>query len=99
MLRRYPVTLRWRQALPPLFVFSLAILALLSVFMSLARVLLVVQLLLYFSVLILAGLYSAYRQRRASLALGLPLAIPAMHLAWGSGFLWSLATTGFQKNG
>jgi hypothetical protein len=59
----------------------------------------VTELLLYFSIMILAGLYAAFQQRKAYLILGLPLAIPAMHLAWGSGFLWSILISSVQKNG
>ena len=55
MLRRYPDTLRWRQALPPLFVLSLIGLAILSIFIPFARILLAGELLLYFSIMILAG--------------------------------------------
>src|ERR1043165_9261324 len=43
MLRRYPDTLRWRQALPPLFVLSLLVLVVLSIFLPLATLLLVVE--------------------------------------------------------
>jgi len=99
MLRRYPDTLRWRQALPPLFVLSLIGLVVLSIFIPFARVLLTVELLLYFSVMILAGFYAAFRQRNAYLILGLPLAISAMHISWGSGFLWSIFTSSFEKHG
>ena len=99
MLRRYPETIRWRQALPPLFVLSLIGLLLLSGFMSLARVLLVVELALYFSLLILAGFQAARRERAASLILGLPLAIAAMHLSWGSGFLWSMLASSNRHHG
>ena len=99
MLRRYPDTLRWRQALPPLFVLSVVVLALLSIFFSFARIVLAAELLLYFSILILAGLRAALQQGKTYLVLGLPLAIPAMHLAWGSGFLWSILASSFQKNG
>jgi glycosyltransferase involved in cell wall biosynthesis len=99
MLRRYPDTLRWRQALPPLFVLSLIGLVVFSIFIPFARVLLAVELLFYFSIMILAGLNAAFRQRNTYLILGLPLAIPAMHLAWGSGFLWSILTSSFEKHG
>jgi succinoglycan biosynthesis protein ExoA len=99
MLRRYPDTLRWRQALPPLFVLSLIVLLVLSIFIPLTRIWLVGELLLYLSIMMLAGFYSAVRQRKAYLILGLPLAIPAMHIAWGSGFLWSVLTPSSQKNG
>ena len=54
MLRRYPDTLRWRQALPPLFVLSLVTLLLLSVFFPVAGLLLVAELFLYGSIMILA---------------------------------------------
>jgi succinoglycan biosynthesis protein ExoA len=99
MLRRYPDTLRWRQALPPLFVFSLIVLVVLAFFIPVAKVLLVAELLLYVSIMILTGLYAALRGQKPYLAAGLPLAIPAMHLSWGSGFLWSMLTTDNHQNG
>jgi succinoglycan biosynthesis protein ExoA len=99
MLRRYPDTLRWRQALPPVFVLSLIVLVVLSIFVPFARIVLVSELLLYFFIMILAGLYSALQQRKAYLILGLPFAIFAMHIAWGSGFLWSILASGFSENG
>jgi glycosyltransferase involved in cell wall biosynthesis len=99
MLRRYPDTLRWRQALPPLFVISLIGLAVLSFFIPVAGILLAAELLLYFSIMILAGLYAAVQQRKAYLISGLPLAIAVMHLSWGSGLLWSILTSSFQKHG
>ncbi len=99
MLRRYPGTLRWRQALPPLFVASLIGLAVLSTFLPFARVVLAGELLLYFSIMILAGGYAAVQQRKAYFIPGLPLAIAAMHLSWGSGFLWSILSSSFEKHG
>jgi succinoglycan biosynthesis protein ExoA len=99
MLRRYPKTLRWRQALPPLFVLSLVGLAILSIFTPFARILFVGELILYFSILIIAGLYAAIQQGKVTLILGLPLAIAAMHLSWGSGFLWSALTSSVQNYG
>jgi hypothetical protein len=99
MLRRYPDTLRWRQALPPLFVLSLIGLMVLSIFIPFARILLLGELLIYFSILLLAGFYSAFRQHKTYLILGLPLTIPAMHIAWGSGFAWSMLTSSRQKHG
>src|SRR5215211_7051414 len=82
MLRRYPDTLRWRQALPPLFVLGLISLSMLSIVIPFAGILFAAGLLLYVSILILAGLHVALRQRKASLILGLPLAIAAMHISW-----------------
>lgn len=93
MLRRFPDTVRWRQALPPAFVLSLLGLAVLSIFLPIARWLLVAEIILYFSILFLAGAYSALKQRTLLLLPGLPLAIAAMHISWGSGFLWSMLTS------
>ncbi len=95
MLRRYPHTLRWRQALPPVFVFSLIALIVLSLYIAPARYLLAAQIFLYFSALGLAGLKLAIEKRKAFLLFGLPLAISVMHITWGAGFLASP----FKKNG
>lgn len=99
MLRRYPETLRWRQALPPLFVLSLIGLILLSIFIPFARILLAAELLLYFSIVLLAGLHAALRHKKAYLILGLPLGIFAMHITWGSGFLWSILESRVKNHG
>ncbi|HEX7972813.1 MAG TPA: glycosyltransferase family 2 protein [Anaerolineales bacterium] len=90
MLRRYPSTIRWRQALPPAFVFSLVILALLAILVPLARWLLTAEIVLYALALLAAGVQVAVKKRKGALAIGVPLAIATMHLAWGGAFLWSL---------
>ena len=90
MLRRYPGTLRWRQALPPLFVSGCLGLALMSTLWVTARWMLVIILILYFALLVLGSLPVVYRQRNPSLFIGMPLAIATMHFCWGAGFLWSL---------
>lgn len=90
MLRRYPSTLRWRQALPPAFVISLLALLLLSPWLSLARWFLLAETLIYLVTLFLAGLQIAIQHKDISNLLGAPLAVATMHLAWGSGFLWSI---------
>jgi succinoglycan biosynthesis protein ExoA len=97
MLRNFPGTVRWRQALPPLFVLSLIGLLLLSIFFPPASWLLVLELFLYFFVLLLAGLYAAIKQHKIYLLPGLPMSIAAMHVLWGSGFLWSMLTSGKNK--
>lgn len=94
MLRRYPDTLRWRQALPPLFVLSLFGLFVISIFFSFGRYMLAGELLLYFSIMFLAGLRSALKHRAPFLLIGLPLAIAVMHMSWGSGLLWSIFNSG-----
>ena len=99
MLRRYPDTLRWRQALPPLFVLSLIGLTLFSIFVPVARFALLGELVLYFFSMALAGLSAAFRHNKAYLLFGLPLTIPVMHITWGSGFLWSILVSSKQKHG
>jgi succinoglycan biosynthesis protein ExoA len=100
MLRRYPETLRWRQALPPAFVAGVLALALFS-FWNPARVLLVLVLMFYFVVLLLAGLILAARRGAPHFILSLPPAIIVMHFSWGGGFLWSMlaSTIGMGRNG
>ena len=90
MLRRYPETLRWRQGLPPLFAVSLIIGAVLAFFLAVFRVLLAVEISTYLIVLAAAGVQVAVHQKRVHMAFGLPLAIATMHIAWGTGFLWSM---------
>jgi glycosyltransferase involved in cell wall biosynthesis len=98
MLKRYPHTLRWRQALPPVFVIILFSLIVLSLGISLAQQLLALQLFAYFFILGLAGLQLAIKTRKGFFIWGLPLAIATMHITWGAGFLWSGITSMF-KNG
>lgn len=93
MLRNFPDTLRWRQALPPVFVLSLIGLSLVSIFFAPVLWLLAVELILYFLALFLAGVHAAVKHRKPFLVPGLPLAVSAMHIAWGSGFLWSMLTS------
>ncbi len=90
MLERYPSTLRWRQFLPPVFVLTLLFWLVLGVFFPLFFFALVLELLLYFFILFLAAL----RKKMP----GLPIAITAMHISWGSGLLWSALTSFFRVN-
>jgi len=90
MLKRYPATLRWRQALPPLFVLTVLVSLVLAVFLPLFGWLLVFILTAYFGVLFAAGALKAIRVNKISLVLGLPSAIATMHFSWGLGFLWSI---------
>ena len=93
MLRLHPRSLRWRQALPPLFVLSLVALGIVSIFLPLAGWLLLVEIALYVLALAAAGLHAALTRSKPLLLPGLVLAIATMHISWGSGFLWSLLST------
>jgi succinoglycan biosynthesis protein ExoA len=94
MLIRYPTTLRWRQALPPVFVVSLIALGILSLVWPLARLVFGLELLCYFLVLWMGSVLVAFRKKDLRLLVGIPLAIISMHLSWGGGFIYSLLTTG-----
>ena len=90
MLRHYPATLRWRQALPPLFVLSLVVGAVVALVLPVLRGAIAIELLLYIGILEWFALRAALQRREFSLVFGLPLAIAVMHVAWGGGFLWSV---------
>jgi glycosyltransferase involved in cell wall biosynthesis len=92
MLARHPGTLRWRQALPPLFVLATGALALAGLAWRPAWLALGVQWALYALATFAAGIGVALSRRDALLGLGFPLAIWTMHLSWGTAFLWGLVT-------
>jgi len=93
MLKRYPQTLRWRQALPPVFVAGVATLGILAFFLPLARILFAALLMMYLLVILAGSLPAASRNGDIRLAGAIMLAIAVMHFCWGAGFLWSLATS------
>lgn len=90
MLRHYPQSLRWRQALPPLFVLGILMLLLVSIFLKSAFFLLLACLGFYFLILIAGSIPAANQKKDWSLLPGIPIAIACMHLSWGTGFLWSI---------
>ncbi len=97
MLRRYPTTLRWRQALPPVFTASVGLLFLIGLFLPLARWLLGFELGFYFLAL-MAGAFPVVRRKHdLRYIIGIPLAIAVMHISWGSGFLWSLIQSAVES--
>ena len=98
MLRRYPDTLKWRQALPPLFVANLVGFLFASLLTPIGLYILFFELLVYFFIVLAVGLYIAFRDSDAFLLIGLLMTIPVMHISWGSGFLWSLLVIGPKKN-
>lgn len=90
MLKKYPDTIRWRQALPPVFVASLVVLILGSILFPAGWILLTAELILYFTAILVGTLPIAVRYRDLLLALAVMAAIITMHISWGAGFLWSL---------
>ena len=98
MLLRYPASLRWRQALPPLFALSGLGLAAAAPFSPMAAALLAVEWALYLLALASAGVQRAVQQRQAGLIIGLPVALVIMHLAWGAAF-WVGLVAGLVRGG
>jgi succinoglycan biosynthesis protein ExoA len=89
MLRRYPETIRLRQALPPIFVASLILLPLLSLRFPTLLEAFLVEVVSYLAILIVTALFRALKQKRMHIVVGLPMAIATMHIAWGAAFLFS----------
>jgi len=90
MLRRYPETLRWRQAIPPLFVLGFIGLGLFSIWFPLAGWIWGLEVVLYSLALIASGLQAMLVKRKLAHIFGVPLAMITMHFSWGGAFLWSL---------
>lgn len=99
MLLRYPESIRWRQALPPLFILVLLGTAVAAAVWPQAVIGFALAVLVYLSALLLAGVGLARRHRNAMIA---PLAVPVlatMHFSWGLGFLWSVLLGRTRANG
>ncbi len=96
MLRRYPETVKWRQALPPVFALGIIGLSILALFNHWFGLILLVALGFYLSILMFTSLGLAYRSRKIFPIWGVPLAIFTMHFVWGLAFLWSLVKYAFK---
>ena len=97
MLRRYPGSLRWRQALPPLFVLALLTLGIASLWIHPVGWLLLIVLGIYAAALVLSGFDVALQAGQPTLLVGVPIVIMVMHLTWGSAFLVSAARLLFKQ--
>ena len=89
MLKRYPQTIRWRQAIPPVFVLGSILFTLLSIFSVNARIILASGLGLYAIILLAFSLAEAIK-RKDLCYLNMIFAVMVMHFCWGSGFLYSI---------
>ncbi len=84
MVRNHPGSVRWRQAVPPLFVIAMVVSAvLLATPLRRAGMVLPAA---YAALVVGATLLELARRRDASMLI-LPVVFPAMHMAWGIGFL------------
>jgi len=87
MLKRYPETLRWRQALPPAFLLGLFLTLLIGFFWKPSLYLFAFVLGLYLLILLGVGIRLAIKKRDILIMIGIPLAVVTMHFSWGAGFL------------
>ncbi len=85
MLRRHPGSLRWRQLVAPALVIGL-VLSLILLASPVWPTSAIVPA-LYGGALVGAA-FSTWIRHRSAAGLALPLVLPTMHLAWGSGFLF-----------
>ena len=90
-LRRHPDSLRWRQAVPPVFVATLALLVLATLFTPAAALLLPALVLPYAGTL---GVVAFTLRDKIPGIWRFPLAIAIMHLAWSAGFWCNILSFG-----
>lgn len=88
MLKKFPGSLRWRQAIPPVFVLFLLTFGMLSLLNSIALIIFMSVIGVYISTLLLASAYESLRGKNVCYLLMI-FAFMTMHLSWGSGFLLS----------
>lgn len=90
MLRSFPHTLRWRQAIPPIFVAGLLLLLILAFFIPFVAYLLGFIFITYLLVLII-GSFIFYKRKLDFLSLiEMPIAFIIIHFSWSFGFWYSL---------
>jgi succinoglycan biosynthesis protein ExoA len=97
MLLRYPKTIRIRQAIPPLFTMSIALLAIISFFLPFARIILEVEIGVYILALLIVSINTTFTHRESCFLL-MPFVMSTMHFSWGSGFIYSLLTSLLNKS-
>jgi len=99
MLLRYPGSIRWRQALPPLMVLGLLLMAAAAPFWRPAAAGFLAATVIYLVTLLAAGVHLGWRGRDARLLPSAMLALATMHFAWGTGFLSSMLGRWIKRDG
>lgn len=89
MLRSFPQTLRWRQAIPPIFCLTIYLLGIFSIFNHFARIILGTLLFSYLLFLSFFSLLESVKQKEIC-CLQMVAAFIVIHFSWGSGFIFSL---------
>ena len=91
MFKRYPGSLKLRQALPPLLVAGLALLLVLAIAFKTLVPLFLLTFGLYLLILIGIGVQIALQKKDIIMIPLVAAAIAVMHFSWGSGFLIGIA--------
>jgi len=89
MLKRFPESLRARQAIPPIFVSSLLLLFIGAFLWNPVRWILLLEVVLYWVMLLFAGIKSAIKDNEIMHLISVPITIITVHISWGSAFLFS----------
>lgn len=89
MLRKYPESLRFRQAIPPLFLLSLVFLVIIGIFVPFVIYAFLLELGIYVTTLLFIGMINAIKNKNPSFLIGIPVSIAVMHFSWGAGFIFS----------
>ena len=90
MLKRYPETLRWRQALPPAFVLGLVVLALVGFIWPIAWPVFAVIVGLYLAVQFVPAIQISLKAGDIRLSIGVVIATLIMHFSWGTALIVGL---------
>lgn len=88
MLRKYPKSLRWRQAIPPLFVLLFIGFGIFSLFIPFTRIIMGTGVGLYLLALLLTSSIESVK-KKDSCYLMMTAAFATIHFCWGGGFLYS----------
>jgi GT2 family glycosyltransferase len=90
MLKRYPETLRWRQALPPAFVLGLVVLALVGFVWPIAWPVFAIIVGLYLAVQLVPAIQISLKAGDIRLSIGVVIATLIMHFSWGTALIVGL---------
>jgi glycosyltransferase involved in cell wall biosynthesis len=96
MLSFHPRSLRMRQLIPAVFVFSLVVLALGCIFFPVLAILLGAEAALYIAASAGFSLREALKKKNPALAVILPWVFVCIHLSWGLGF-WAGIAANFGR--
>ena len=88
MLRKFPGSLRWRQAIPPLFVLTMILLGITSFFVPFARIIFGTGVGLYLLALFSSSIIESVIKKDGCYMM-MAFAFATIHFCWGGGFLYS----------